>query len=235
MKKSRVVPAHIAIIPNGNRRDSQRTGVSLAKTYQRGAERALEVARWAHGGGVRHVTFFGLSCENILRRPKWQINALMKGAIYFFDAIEAEGWHLHPFGNLEEFEGVERYSPLYERLAPWRNREQSEGKFVVHAAINYSGLPQHELAPLLEMIYRIGEDEVRRKDPTLMNRLLSAGVPPVDLMIRTGGEHRISGFLPFQSAYAELFFTDVLWGDFTQEMFQEALQWYAQQERNFGK
>ena len=228
------IPNHVAIVPNGNRRGSSLRNISLVTAYMHGARRALQVAGWAKEAGVEHLSFFGLSCENMQNRPSYQIDALMKGATWFFDQAVKLGYHIRPFGNLDEFEGVEKYKPLYDRLKKCRETEYPEDGFVVHVAVNYSGLPMHELKPLLGALRSRGFPEVL-KDPTLMRYLLSGDVPPVDLFIRTGGERRLSGLLPFQSAYAELYFTDVLWGDFSKEEFLKTLQWFAGLTRNFGK
>lgn len=226
------VPNHVAVVPNGNRRGSVLARMSLPIAYMRGAQRALELAGWAREAGVRHLTFFGLSCENLKNRRENEIDALMEGAIYFFDRAVELGFRLDSFGKIYEFEGVKKYEPLYQRLEKYRGMPHPPDDFVIHVAANYSGVAEHELAPLIDALYNAGFDEVR-KDPA--RYLLSGGIPPVDLFIRTGGEHRTSGLLPFQASYAELYFTKVLWGDFVKKEFLLALQWFAQQQRNFGK
>jgi len=224
-------PNHVAVVPNGNRRKSRMLGLPLEMSYVKGAQRALDVARWAKKAGVGHVTFYGLSCENLKNRSDFEIDALMKGAIQFLDLV-AEIGRVHAFGNIDEFQGVEKYEPLYKRLKALNGSFEDSGMFTIHVAANYSGLPQHELRPLLQALRSRGFADV---EPELTRYLLSGGVPPVDLFIRTGGEHRTSGLLPFQSVYAELYFTDVLWADFSEEQFQAALDWFAKQQRNFGK
>lgn len=226
------VPKHVSFTPNGNRRHAREKHISLEKSYIRGAERAFEVAGWARDAGVQHVTLFGLSCENMEKRSDLELDALQEGACQFFDIAEAGGIKMHPFGKIEEFADNPKYSRLYERLARLRDQMIAADDFVIHVAANYSGNPHHELGKFMDELYVRGFEEVR---PDPMKYLLSAGVPPVDLAIRTGGEHRISGLLPFQMAYAELYFTPVLWAEFEQAHFETALAWYREQPRNFGK
>lgn len=225
-------PNHIAVVPNGNRRKQAADHITLTESYLIGAARALDVVNWSFIAGSKHVTFFGLSCENLERRPEDQIDALMQGAIWFCDQAIDLGCHVHAFGHIEEFADKPKYEALYVRLRKLQSVSYSDDDFVIHVAANYSGKAKHELGAVLDAAYHCGHHEVRQ-DPE--RYLLSAGVPPVDLFIRTGGEHRISGLLPFQVAYAELRFLDVLWADLTQELFNEQLFWFARQTRNFGK
>lgn len=232
MNAQNAVPKHISFTPNGNRRHAREKHISLEKSYMRGAERAFEVAGWAKDADVQHVTLFGLSCENMEKRSDLELDALQEGACLFFDIAKESGIKIHPFGKIEEFAGNPKYARLYERLATLRDQTIGPDDFVIHVAANYSGKSEHELGPLLDALYERGFADVR-KDP--MQYLLSGGVPPVDLAIRTGGEHRISGLLPFQMAYAELYFTPVLWAEFERAHFDTALAWYREQPRNFGK
>ncbi len=226
------IPNHIAVVPNGNRRGSNLKAVPLGQAYILGALRALEIASLAKQVGVKHISFYGLSVENMERRPEEQIDALTQGAIKFLDEAGTIG-HVHTFGEIERFEGVEKYEPLFSRLK-CLNHTDEKADYTIHVAAHYSGRAKHELPPYERALYTRGFPEVH-KDTTYERYLLSGGVPEVDLFIRTGGEHRTSGFLPFQIAYAELYFTRVLWGDFDDQEFATALDWYAGQQRNFGK
>lgn len=232
MSSQNGVPKHVSFTPNGNRRHAREKHISLEKSYIRGAEKAFEVAGLARDAGVQHVTLFGLSCENMEKRSDLELDALQEGACQFFDIAKDGGIKIHPFGKIEEFADNPKYARLYERLDGLRNQVIEPDDFVIHVAANYSGNPQHELGRFMDELYFRGFEEVRT-DP--MKYLLSAGVPPVDLAIRTGGEHRISGLLPFQMAYAELYFTAVLWAEFERAHFDTALAWYREQPRNFGK
>ncbi len=228
------IPFHIAVIPNGNRRWAKLRKILLQYSYLHGAKQALDFAAWAKKAGVRHVTFYGLSEENMVKRSVEEIDALMKGAIHFFDTAMALGYHLHPFGDIEKFAGLEKYEPLYSRLRRWRELPLPPDDFVLHVAVNYAGTPQHELEPLREEIRNRGLHAVLANPAAYIR---SAGVPEVDLVVRTGSkrESRTSGLLPFQLRYAELLFINVYWGDFTERHFRKALRWYSTRQRNFGK
>ena len=227
------IPNHVAVVPNGHRRWSAAHGVPLPVVYVRGAMRVLRVAKWAKAAGVKQLTCFGLSCENLENRPEFQLNALMKGADVFLDHVEKVA-RVHVFGQIDAFQDDKKYASLYARLKRLNEKAYAPDEFVIHAAVNYSGLPQHELAPFIQALRSRGFPAVQ-SDSTLMRHLLSGGVPPIDLFIRTGGEQRISGFLPFQSSYAELRFTETLWPDFSKTEFLAHLKWFAEQPRNFGK
>jgi undecaprenyl diphosphate synthase len=224
------IPRHIAAVPNGNRRRSKDKGISLPESYVDGAMKAAEMVGWAREAGVKDITFYGLSCENMQNRSEVELEALQEGAVWFCDHVQNLDCNVHVFGKVHEFEGKKKYEALYRRLVELQKRQKNGHDFTVHVATNYSG--RYELEELLEQTYSRGF-ALARQDPRQF--LLSAGVPDVDLFLRTGGEYRISGLLPLQSQYAEIRVLDVYWGDLTKEMFQESLDWYARQQRNFGK
>lgn len=226
-----VIPSHIAVIPNGHRRKSREGGMTLQHAYEIGAQRALEFAGWARDEGVHDVTFYGLSCDNLLKRPQEQLDALYEGVMTFCDLIDQSDIALHIFGDIDELEAMPKYQPLMKRLSRFRTLQPGH-KFVMHAALNYMGSVEHELRPLRDAFYERGFAEVEQH---MSAYIRSGAVPPVDLLIRTGGEYRTSGLLPFQMAYAELRFKDCLWVDYEEEHFREDLAWFGLQKRNFGR
>lgn len=226
------IPNHVCVTPNGNRRAARAKGMKLDEAYVHGAHQALEIVERAFERGVRHVTFFGLSCENKANRAADEIDALQEGAIFFCDTAIDMGFKIHVFGKVDEFQGDPRYERLYSRLKRLRGIKIDPDDRVIHVAANYSGKATHELGELMRCVYEL-EYPVVQKNPE--KYILSAGVPDVDLSIRTGGERRISGLLPFQMAYAELYFTDTLWTDFGRDEFDDALAWFSRQQRNYGK
>ena len=207
--------------------------MKLDDSYRLGADRALEVLGWAKVAGVRDVTLFGLSCENLEKRKSSELEALLVGANYFLDQAFVRGYRLHVFGDIDTLATDGRCSSLVERVRSIPP-PTDDHDFTVHVGMNYSGGAIHELEPLFTAIERHGLEEVRKNR---MRYLLSASVPSVDLVIRTGAkrEKRTSGLLPFQTGYAELRFVNAYWGNFTEGHFHNTLQWYARQERNFGK
>lgn len=230
------VPNHLAIIPNGNRRFARSRDISYEEAYHAGGEKAYEVVGWAREVGIQHVTLFGLSCENIARRPESEIDALSVGAEFFLSCVKESRIALHVFGNIDVFREKPKYAKFVALLDECQATTYDDSDFVVHVAVNYSGKPEHELAPLLSGTYfssRTQGQSERRKVP--YPYLLSAGVPDVDMVLRTGGEQRTSGILPFQIGYAEHRFLTCMWPEYERMDFDDDMAWYANQPRNFGK
>jgi undecaprenyl diphosphate synthase len=224
------VPNHIGIIPDGNRRYSEREKIPLFEAYKHGAYIAFEVISWAYRIGVKHVSFFGTSNENVLSRSKHEMQALRKGVIFFLsNAFILNDVAVHIVGDIE---GIAQTPDEKKIFLEFKRRERRRGKLVVHADVNYSGEIRSELDPLFKAIRRYGIRKVSKSPEKFIS---SAGVPPVDLVIRTGGKPRLSGFLPFQTTYAELYFKDMLWGDFKKKEFDEALEWFTKQDRSNRK
>jgi len=222
-------PAHLGVIPDGNRRHARQVGISTGDGYLRAAEKAVDLVRWCVGVGVAHVSAFGVSQENIALRPRDEVRSLHVALLHFCDAIERlPGIGLHLFGDAA---ALSAYVPGRDRFIGMAGRGTSAGaRLVVHVGINYSA--HAEVGSVLRAVAVRGLEAVARAPEEFS---LSAGLPPVDLVIRTGGQRRLSGFLPFHTAYAELWFTDTLWPSFTRDEFDDALEWYARQERHFGE
>ncbi len=222
------IPYHIGVIPDGNRRYSKQGNIPLEKAYMVGADIALNMIDWAKTIGVKHISFFGTSNENVLGRSNEEITDLRKGVIYFCNEILKRGLALHIVGDIE---GIAQ-SPAEKKIFKDINKQSRISEdFTVHADVNYSGEIKNELAPLFEAIKKYGIEKVE-KDPA--HFISSADVPPIDLVIRVGGKPRLSGFLPFQTTYAELYFREELWGDFTKKKFDEAIEWFGKQDRTKG-
>jgi undecaprenyl diphosphate synthase len=222
-------PFHVGIIPDGNRRHARALRISTGEGYLRAADKAVEVMRWCLGAGVAHVSAFGVSQENIALRMRDELCSLHAALLRFCDAIRhLPGIGLHLFGDAP---ALPSFVPGRERFIRMAAAGAGDGaKLVVHVGINYSA--QSEVGSVLRAVAERGLHDVARAPGEY---ILSAGLPPVDLVIRTGGQRRLSGFLPLQTAYAELWFTDTLWPAFTREELADALEWYARQERHFGE
>ncbi len=203
------VPNHISFIPDGNRRYAKVKKIPLGEAYRMGAQRVLEAAGWARDRGVRHVSFFGISHDNVEKRTEVELEEVQAAALLFCDLAAENNLRIHAFGDLNAFKNDARRAPLYKRLMMFENTPRGDDEFVIHVAANYSG----ELDG---------------------NRAYSAGVPDVDLMIRTGGYQRLSGFLPMQHGYAEQYYSPVLWPQYTERLFGDAIHWFKNQDRNFG-
>jgi len=223
------VPLHVGIVPDGNRRWSHRTGASITEAYVVAAGKALEAAIWCHEAGVRHLSAFALSQENVAMRPSSDVAAILPALELFCSGVRGLGYaHLHLFGDRASLlQSLPRWSAVLD-LDDGPPLESPP--LTVHVGVNYSG--QGELLALVQTLRDIG---IRGLDRSVLTLVPSGQVPALDLLIRSGGQQRLSGFLPFQTAYAELWFTSTLWPDFQRADFDAALRWYACQERRLGE
>src|SRR3989338_8640797 len=151
------IPHHLGIIPDGNRRFAKREGISIAESYLAGSIIALAITQQARALGVKHISFFATSNENVLRRPTEEIQALRVGGLHFCGSILSLGYGLHIVGNIEK---ISRASDM-ETFQKLRARSNSRKDFVVHVDVNYSGEAESELAPLFQAISQYGLAEVR--------------------------------------------------------------------------
>ena len=232
--QDRPVPAHIAIVMDGNGRWATGRGLPRTAGHAAGSEVFRRIATYCRDIGVQYLTVYAFSTEN-WKRSQDEVSAIM-GLLkkYLFEAIEKmeqDRIRLEFFGDLT------RLSPDLQALAA-RTREISrkyEG-FQANICLNYGGRDE---------IVRAAREAARlcaagQLDPENLTEgqfgslLYSGGIPDPDLVIRPGGELRISNFLLWQSAYAEYYFTDVLWPDFTPEELEKAIAAFNHRNRRFG-
>jgi undecaprenyl diphosphate synthase len=219
---------HVGFIPDGNRRYARSMRIGAREAYFQAADKALEAVAWCRAARVAHVSAFGVSQENIARRSHEELCWLHAALLYFCERVaRLPDTGLHLFGDAP---ALSREVPERDQLIRLQRDAESPGSLVVHVGVNYSG--RAELDAVLHAVRQRGIEQVDGSPDRL---LLSADVPAVDLVIRTGGHRRLSGFLPMQTAYAELWFTSTLWPDLTRDEFESALSWYARQERHFGE
>jgi undecaprenyl diphosphate synthase len=220
----RAVPRHLAVIPDGNRRYARKHALSYADGYMAGAHMALQVVHWCLDAGIEHLSGFGSSVDNLTHRPPEDGRAIGAAVDWFCrEARAVPGVSLAVFGEPEGAAGLVT-------SADRTPEEQASDHLVVHVARWYSG--RGDLAAVAAAVPHCGAETVVRKPERF---LLSAALPPVDLLLRTGGQRRLSGFLPLQTAYAELYFLDALWAELTADQFRGALRWFAAQDRRFGE
>lgn len=222
------IPAHVAVVMDGNGRWAKARFLPRVEGHRRGMAALKRLTEAARKAGIRHLTVFAFSSEN-WKRPADEVNALMR---FFVDGLtrEAEplseaGIRLHVVGDTKVF------SP--ELQAAIRTAEQmTEGAqaMTLNICANYGGRWD-----VVEAVNRLVRDDKPVTVETVTDAVSMQWAGPVDLMIRTGGEQRISNFLLWQLAYAELWFTEVLWPDFSEADFNEALTWFAGRERRFGR
>lgn len=224
------VPEHVAIIMDGNGRWASRRGLSRIEGHEAGTENIRRITHRAGELGIKYLTLWAFSTEN-WRRPKEEVEGLMR---ILGNVIESETEELHRqgarlrhIGDLDALQTDLRQSVL-DAMELTRNNE----KLVLTLAFNYGGRQE-----LVHAVRKMIEDGVAPEDvseETFAARLYMPELPDADLIIRTSGEWRLSNFLLWQGAYAELFFTPKLWPDFQPDDLTEAVLEYSQRERRFG-
>jgi len=228
------LPRHVAIIMDGNGRWARKRHLPRQAGHVAGVNAVREIVRAATDIGLEALTLFAFSSEN-WKRPAMEVGALMGlFRLYFrsdMEEIVARGARVRIIGNRT------RVEPDIRQMI-----EDAEGRTVENTGLNltfafdYGG--QEEIAAAVRELARAATEG--RLDPETItpelvsSRLFTAGLPEPDLVIRTSGERRLSNFLLWQSAYAELLFVDTLWPDFGRKEFMDALQQFAQRERRFG-
>jgi len=225
------IPAHVGIIMDGNGRWAELRGLPRIEGHRRGAERSKEIVDVAQELGIKCLTLYAFSTEN-WQRPQAEVTTLMKILELFlknefallirknvvFRAI-GETWRL-PENIQALIRSVEEKSSC------------NTGMHLV-AALSYSG--RSEIIRAVKKIMAAHLDSEELTENYFSSQLDTAGLPQPDLIIRTSGERRLSNFLLWQSAYAELYFTDTLWPDFDKEEFMLAIQDFQSRDRRFGK
>ncbi|MEB2343446.1 MAG: isoprenyl transferase [Deltaproteobacteria bacterium] len=228
------VPRHVAIIMDGNGRWAERRGLDRIEGHRAGIESVRAVVRAAHELGVGQLTLYAFSTEN-WNRPKGEVDALMGLLEHYLDAELAElqrnRIRLRAMGRLERLPASVRAKLDH---AICSTRDNSE--MVVLFALSYGG--RTEIVDAARRIAR--EAEQGKLDPEQIDEKVFAAylyqpdLPEPDLLIRTGGESRISNFLLWQIAYSEIHVTDVMWPDFRKNDLVEAILSYQNRERRYG-
>jgi undecaprenyl diphosphate synthase len=228
------IPRHVAIIMDGNGRWAKARGLPRAAGHRQGAEATRKVLRAAGEAGVECLTLYAFSSEN-WRRPQDEINDLM-GLLRFYisrelDALHREGIRLKILGDHNAFQ--DDVAKLVDQAV---ERTAGNDRMTLAIALNYGA--RAELAQAARSIARrveAGElSPAEVNEATIEASLDTADLPALDLLIRTSGEQRLSNFLLWQAAYAELMFVDTLWPDFDGDSLRAALADYAGRERRFG-
>ena len=226
------LPRHIAIILDGNGRWAQKRGLPRTAGHAAGAEQFRTIANYCKAIGVEYLTVYAFSTEN-WKRPEGEVKAIM-GLMdkYLHEAISIM---VRDQNRLRVFGDTSVLSPELQKLIEETNElsTQIEG-FQANLCINYGGRDE-----IVRAAMRYAEDYKAGKvgeidEAAFSNYMFSAGIPDPDLVIRPGGELRLSNFLMWESAYSELIFTDVLWPDFTKAHLAEAIEDYRKRDRRFG-
>ena len=225
------LPRHVAIIMDGNRRWAREAGLSEAEGHAAGVEAIRPIIRHAVRRGVRALSLFAFSSENWSRSPE-EVEVLLG---LLASAIENEtpelreqGARIRFLGRLDELPDDTRKS-ISGALAATADGD----RLMLNVAFNYSG--RHEIIDAARRCLTDGLTADQIDGDAIEARLYTVGLPPLDLLIRTGREQRISNFLIWQAQYAELYFTDLLWPAFGPDAFDAALIEFARRHRRFGR
>ncbi len=229
------VPRHVAIIMDGNGRWGRKRHLPRVAGHKVGLEAVRRTINYCVSAGVEVLTLFAFSSEN-WRRPKDEVGVLMN---LFMTALENEVKKLHQNGvRLRVIGDITAFSPeLQQRIRDSEELTRNNTRLQLVIAANYGGRWDITQA-CRTLAEEVAEGKLRSEliTPELIESHLSlTQLPEPDLFIRTGGEQRISNFLLWQLAYTELYFTDLLWPDFDEAAFNEAMNSYASRQRRFGR
>jgi tritrans,polycis-undecaprenyl-diphosphate synthase [geranylgeranyl-diphosphate specific] len=234
-------PKHIAVIPDGNRRYAKKYNLPIYEAYKIGSEKTLEFLNWCMEFGIKVVTFFVISYDNFLKRSKEDVDAVLRllreklKKIREYKNIIEDKVKIKIIGRTHLLpDNIQKEIKLVEDLT------KNNSRYYLNLAVVYGGRQE-----IIDGIKRLFEDfkkgiiDINNLDESLFMRYLYFGdeipYPEPDLIIRTSGEHRISNYLLYQSAYSELYFIEKYWPEITKEDFINAIEWYKKRERRFGK
>lgn len=233
------LPKHVAIIMDGNRRWARAHGMNPIEGHRRVTDDVLEpLVDECIRLGIPHLTLWAFSTEN-WERDKAELQGMMQLFRYGLnkktEVLFKKGVKIRVLGELSRFP-----KDIAETCRRWIDLTKDNDKLTVTFALNYGGRDEITRAVnrLLEAKRASGElesPEFTFKESELAPYLDTAGIPDPDLIIRPGGQLRLSGFMPWQSVYAELYFTEVLMPDFTPDQFEKALEDYQARQRRFGR
>lgn len=224
-------PKHVAFVMDGNRRWATERGLPKMFGHTEGAKTMKKVMKRAVESGIEYVTFWALSTENLKERSEDELKHLFSlfcKMVDYLSDLEEEGVRVRVIGNISGLpKDVQQAMQTVEDKTAHNTRVQ------MILAVNYGGRDEIRRA-VQKIVNNIKSGELVTED-LISDNLDTAGIPYPDLVIRTGGKSRLSGFLPWQTIYSEIYLTNTLWPDFDEIAFDEAFKWYTGIERNFGK
>jgi undecaprenyl diphosphate synthase len=229
-------PQHIVIFPDGNRRWAKERGLDTLEGHKAGYEKLIDLCRWSKDRGVKVVTAFGFSTEN-WNRTEREVNYLMSllelGLRTNF-SNEAKKNEAKQLGLQVRIIGQKYKLPesLQEAIKEVEENTKQYSNLMLNLAVSYGG--KWDITQAVQQIVKEGIKPEDITEDTIEQRLSTAGLPKPDLIIRPGGEKRLSNFVIWQGAYSELYFSSKYWPDFTEQDLQEAFDEYARRQRRFG-
>ncbi len=235
--KSKSMPRHIGIILDGNRRYAKKVGLNPWDGHEKGAEKLTEFLKWCLELNIKNVTVFAFSTHNLKRDPE-EVDKLMKLFKKKFEEL-ATHEEIHKNKVRVRVWGRKEILPLEVREAIEKAEKETckYGKLNLNVCIGYDG--RQEMVDAIKKISRrVLNSEIKLEninEKLVAEHLYSKDLPDPDLIIRTSGEERLSGFLLWQSAYSELYFCDTYWPEYRKVDFLRAIRSYQTRERRFGR
>lgn len=228
------LPQHVAIIMDGNGRWAKKKGLPRMEGHRVGIEKIREIIQVCSDLGIRILTIYAFSCQN-WKRPSWEVNFLMSRFEAYLnkeiDEMNKKGIRFQVIGRRESLS-----ASMQKKIRRAMSLTRGNEDFIFNLALNYGG--QEEILDAVKEIaqeVKKGDLSPEEIDLTLFKRYLyTDDLPYPDLLIRTGGEYRVSNFLLWQIAYTEFWVTPIFWPDFGKKEFIKALEDYAHRERRFG-
>jgi len=228
------LPQHVAIIVDGNGRWAEKRGLPRSAGHREGAKAVKRIIEYAYDLGIQYLTFFAFSSEN-WSRPREEVDELMKLYLEYLKSAENEtndkNVRVKIIGSRQ---GLSQ--ELIEQIDKVEKNTADKDKMTLLIALNYGGRQDilQAVRKIVDDVQKgiLDKDGITEKD--IQKRLYTEDIPDPDLMIRTSGEMRISNFLIWQCSYTEFYFTDVLWPDFREKHFRDALLEYQRRNRRFG-
>ncbi len=224
------IPSHLAIILDGNGRWAKKQNRPRTFGHKEGAENVIRFARSAKKFGIKTLTLYAFSTEN-WKRPASEVGFLMDLLIKFvkskLDELIAEDCRLNFLGDISKLPEKTREACLYAL-----DKTKDNKSLLINIALNYGGRDElvHAFRGIMAKGY--GPDDITEE--MISDNLYTSGQSDPDLLIRPGGELRLSNFLIYQMAYTELYFTDVLWPDFTEDDLRDAILEFTRRDRRYG-
>ena len=220
------IPNHVAIIMDGNGRYAQKKGLPRTMGHKDGAENLKTIAKFASDIGIKHMTVYAFSTEN-WKRPTLEVTGIMKLLGFYLgdwkNQIGDNDLRIRVIGDLSGFdESLRKMMAVIEE-------ETKDANFELNIALGYGG--RDEIVYACNKLVSEGKEITKE---SLSNALYTEDCPEPDMIIRTAGEKRLSNFLLWQSSYSELYFTDVLWPDFSDEDLIKAINDFYSRRRRYG-
>jgi len=226
------LPQHIAIIMDGNRRWAASHNLSVDKGHEAGAQNLENIVDYCRDIGIKNITVYALSTENWKKRSIEEVKSIFNLLINVVKTKNKEyqksGIKFFVLGNFQAFP-----FKVKNAIKKILNVVVNNERIKFNVALNYGG--RDEIVNAIQQIIKDGVKASDINEKLVSDYLYTKNQPDPDLIIRPGGEYRLSNFLLWQMSYAELYFTDILWPDFTPKELEKVIYWYQQRDRRMGK